>query len=296
MSVRKLMYLFLVANFFMPIGTTFGMSSPVSPGKLFLVSTGPGDPKYLTQQAIDTMQKADIVLANTETAKRMDKFVAGKTVEDPWKELWTYQGKIWMKDLETFAPEERAAIVAAKSRQRDQYVVNLKKILAQGKNIVVLDGGDPTVYSRGFWLLEGLDESQFEIVPGVGAMTASMAALKRTSSGGGARYIMQTAPYSFLGKEDPDDLARALSRYPGTLVFYMGLTKLGDLVTTLKKYNQPDLPIAVVFHAGYPEKERTVKGSLNDIMEKLSGEQEKWMGMIIVGKSLTGPPFALLEQ
>ena len=52
----------------------------------------------------------------------------------------------------------------------------------------------------------------------------------------------------------------------------------------------------VVYHAGYPEKERVVKGSLRDIMDKLSGEKEKWMGMIIVGKALTDQPFALLEQ
>jgi uroporphyrin-III C-methyltransferase len=66
-------------------------------------------------------------------------------------------------------------------------------------------------------------------------------------------------------------------------------------VDTLKKYNQLDLPIAVVYYAGFPGKEKVVKGSLNDIMSKID-EKEKWMGMIVVGKSLTGPPFTPLEQ
>jgi siroheme synthase len=295
MSKVKLSWVLLIAGFLSATGMAYGMAPPTGPGKLSLVSTGPGDPKYLTLQAIETMQKADLVLANPEVEKRLAKYLEGKKVEDPWKDLWMHQGKIWMKDLESYKPEERPAIVAEKSKQRDEYVKNLKEILAQGKNIVVLDGGDPTVYSRGFWLLEGLSDDQIEIVPGVGAMTASLSALKRSSTGAGARYVVQTAPFNFFGKSDHDDLARDLSRYPGTLVFYMGLAKLGNLVDTLKKYNQTDLPIAVVLHAGYPEKERVVKGTLNDIMAKMAEEKEKWMGMIIVGKSLTGPPFALLD-
>ena len=66
------------------------------------------------------------------------------------------------------------------------------------------------------------------------------------------------------------------------------------MVETLKKYNPADLPIAVVYYAGYPEKEKVVKGTLTDIMSKVD-EKEKWMGMIIVGKSLTGPHFVLLD-
>jgi uroporphyrin-III C-methyltransferase len=285
----------MVAIGFLIAGAAPGQAVAATPGKLYLVSTGPGDPKYLTLQAIETMEKADLVLVHPEMAKRFAKYLEGKKVEDPWKDLWMHQGKIWMKDLATFPPEERPAIVAAKSKERDEYVKHLKELLAQGKNIVVLDSGDPTVYCRGFWILEALDESQFEIVPGVGAMTASMVALKRSSSGAGARYVMQTAPFGFFGKKDHDDLARDLSRYPGTLVFYMALLKIGDLVDTLKKYNQPDLPIAVVYYAGYPEKEKVVKGTLNDIMSKIDAK-EKWMGMIVVGQALTGPPFKPLEQ
>lgn len=275
-------------------GVAPGLAAPANPGKFFLVSVGPGDPKYLTLQAIDAMQKADLVLSHPEAAQKVAKYIDGKKVEDPWPQLWMHQGKIWMKDLHTYKPEERPAIVAQKSRERDEYVKNIKAMLAQGKNIVLLDGGDPTVYPRGFWLLEGLSDDQIEIVPGIGAMTASMAALKRSSTGAGARYVVQTAPFSFFGKKDRDDLARDLSKYPGTLVFYMGLAQLGEIVDTLKKYNPPDLPIAVVYYAGYPEKEKVVKGTLKDIMSKLD-DKEKWMGMIVVGQSLTGPHFKLLD-
>jgi len=292
MVVKKLWVMGLILGLLVVLGPVPGLAATA--GKFYLLSTGPGDPKYLTLQAIETMQKADLVLSHPEAARKVAEYIEGKPVEDPWKDLWMHQGKIWMRDLHTFKPEERQAIVAQKAKERDDYVKKLQAQLAQGKNIVLLDGGDPTVYSRGFWLLEGMSDDQVEIVPGIGAMTASFAALKRQSSGAGARYVMQTAPFSFFGKQDRDDLARDLAKYQGTLVFYMGLDKMGELVETLKKYNPADLPIAVVYYAGYPEKERVVKGTLNDILSKVD-QQEKWMGMIIVGRSLTGPAFVLEE-
>lgn len=264
-------------------------------GTLSVVSTGPGDPKHITVKALETIKAADLVLCSSQAAKPLQDVLQGKKVEDPWKELWFYQGKPWMKDLATFKPEERRKIVAEKKRQRDAYVKRLNALLDQGKKVALLDGGDPTVYSRAFWLLEGVPEDRVEIIPGVGAMTAALAALKKASTGGGARFVAQTAPFSFFGKPDRDDLARDLSRQPGTLVFYMGLSEIANLVESLKKFNPGDLPVAVVYYAGYPQKEKVVKGALDTILAKVAPEKEKWMGMIIVGRCLTGPSFLLSE-
>ncbi len=262
-------------------------------GKFSIVSTGPGDPQHITVKAIETIKQADLVLCDDRSAQRLQQYLQGKKVEDPWKELWTHQGKIWMKDLATFPAEERPAIIALKKKQRDEFVHKMKGLLGQGKKVALLDGGDPTIFSRAFWLVEGLDEAQWEIIPGVGAATASMAALKKASTGGGARYVAQTAPYSFFAPPHPEDLASDLSKYPGTLIFYMGLSEMGKIVDTLKKFNPPDLPVAVVYYAGYADKEKVVQGTLADIMAKISAESEKWMGMIIVGRCLTGPHFTL---
>ncbi|MBW1952921.1 MAG: tetrapyrrole methylase [Deltaproteobacteria bacterium] len=262
-------------------------------GTLYLVSTGPGDPQHLTVKALETIKNADLVLCSHQSAKNLREILKGKKVEDPWKELWFYQGVPWMKDLATFKPEARAKIVAEKKRQRDEYVKRLQILLDQGKKVALLEGGDPTVYSRSFWILDELDEGRVEIIPGVGAMTAAMAALKKSSTGGGARFVAQTAPFAFFGKSDRDDLARDLSRYPGTLVFYMGIAEIENLVNTLKKYNSADLPLAVVFYAGYAEKEKVIKGNLGNILGKVAPEKEDWLGMIIVGHCLEGPAFNL---
>jgi precorrin-4 methylase len=295
MAKGKLAKLIFITVLLFLFGMIFSVAAFAGAGKLSLVSTGPGDPQHITVKALNTIKNADLVLCSPQSAKQLQEVLQGKRVEDPWQELWFYQGKPWMKDLATFKPEERAKIVAEKKRQRDEYVKNLKGLLAQGQKVALLDSGDPTVYSRAFWLLEGLEEDQVEIIPGVGAMTAAMAALKKASTGGGARFVAQTAPFSFFGKPDRDDLARDLSRQPGTLVFYMGLTEIGKIVDALKKFNPGDLPVAVVYYAGYPQKEKVVKGTLDNIMGKIAQEKEKWMGMIIVGRCLTGPNFILSE-
>jgi uroporphyrin-III C-methyltransferase len=263
------------------------------PGKFYVVSTGPAGPELATLKAIETMKQADLVLSDPGTAQRFKAYLQGKKVQDPWPKLWVYHGKIWMKELATFKPAERQAVVAKKSRERDEYVQRLKGLLAQGENVALLDGGDPTIFSRAFWLLKGLPQDQVEIIPGVGAYTAAMAALKKAGTGGGARFVLQTAPFAFFGRTDPDDLARALSHFNGTLVFYMGLAKIDHIVSTLKKYNPGDLPVAVVYYAGYPRQQKVVKGTLDNILARIAPEKEQWLGMIIVGRAITGPNFML---
>jgi uroporphyrin-III C-methyltransferase len=49
--------------------------------------------------------------------------------------------------------------------------------------------------------------------------------------------------------------------------------------------------MAVVYYAGHTGKEKVVKGTLNDILAKVGSGKEKWWGMIIVGRCLTGPAF-----
>jgi uroporphyrin-III C-methyltransferase len=295
MTKMRTIWLILAVGLTLVLNVAPGAGAPPPQGRFYVVSTGPAGPELATLKAIDTIKNADLVLCEPRTAQRFQAYLQGKKVQDPWKELWHHRGKIWMKDLKSFKPEERQAVVAEKSRQRDEFVKQMKVLLTQGKRIALLDGGDPTIFSRAFWLLEGLDPDQVEIIPGVGAYTAAMAALKKASTGGGARFVLQTAPFSFFGKTRRDDLAQALSRFPGTLVFYMGLSEIQGLVSTLKKYNPGDLPVAVVYYAGYPQKEKVVKGTLDNILARIAPEKEKWLGMIIVGRAITGPNFTLSE-
>lgn len=75
------------------------------------------------------------------------------------------------------------------------------------------------------------------------------------------------------------------------MVFFMGLEEMQHLVSLLQKYYPADLPIAVVYHAGFPDKEKVVKGTIANILSKIAAEKEQWLGMIIVGRALEGSPY-----
>ncbi len=205
----QLLGLILAAGLIVALGTLPASAAPLGQGKFSVIGTGPAGPEHATLKALETMKKADLVLCHPELAKKFQTYLKGKKVEDPWQELWFHQGKVWMKELPRLNPEERQAVLKEKVRQRDEYVKKIRAFLSQGKKVALLDGGDPTVYSRACWLLEGLDDGQVEVIPGVGAASASMAALKRASTGSGARFVAQTAPFSFFG-------TKAMTTLPGT--------------------------------------------------------------------------------
>jgi precorrin-4 methylase len=272
------------------------------PGKLWIVSTGPGDSKYLTLQAVETIRKADLVLARPQEAAKVSRFLEGKTVKGPeqWSRIWRENGSPWIRDLHDLPLEERRRIADKKTRERDDYARELKKMLALGKQIVILDEGDPTIFSTFFfWLLEAFPSDQVEIVPGVGAMTAAFAALKRCSTGADSRYVLQTGPDLFLrqstsGKPEHGP-AGDLARHAGTLVFYMALEKIAPLAENLKTHLPGNVPVAVVYHAGVSDKEKIIQGTLDTISTLTAEEDEKWIGLVIVGRCLKGsalPPAA----
>jgi len=265
-----------------------GGTAQPSPGKFYLVGLGPAGPEHATLKALETIQKADLILCHPELAAPFQAYLQGKKVLDPWKDLWPEQ------NLRQLTPEARQELIAAKERQREAFLQEMQARLRRGENIALLTGGDPTVYSRAFWLMRGLEDSAVEIIPGLGAVTAAMAALKRPSTGGKARFVLLTSAPSFLSPDD-GDLAKDLSRYNGTLVFYMGLKHVHRLIHTLRKHHPGDLPVAIVYYAGYPDREKVIRGTLDDILTKVEPGQEQWWGMIIVGRCLTGTGFTLSD-
>ena len=53
------------------------------------------------------------------------------------------------------------------------------------------------------------------------------------------------------------------------MVFYMALSSMDRLVEKFKKYYPPELPMAIVYYAGYSEKERVLKSTLGTIRDDL---------------------------
>ncbi|MCD6185707.1 MAG: hypothetical protein J7K84_07960 [Deltaproteobacteria bacterium] len=153
----------------------------------------------------------------------------------------------------------------------------------------MLDSGDPCVYGPSlYWLLKGFDYQYLEVIPGISAFNAAGAALKKPMIGEGINFVMLTAPHSMFGRsfEKGDKLLKDFSKYDVTMVFYMALSSMDKLVEKFSKYYPPELPMAIVYYAGYSEKERILKSTLGKILDDLKKTDEKWMGLLIIGKAV----------
>jgi precorrin-4 methylase len=75
------------------------------------------------------------------------------------------------------------------------------------------------------------------------------------------------------------------------MILYMAMYEPLKLFAALEKVLPPDMPCAAVFWAGYPDRERVVRGTLADMGETLSKDKERFMGLLFIGRFLEGKPY-----
>lgn len=259
-------------------------------GHFYAIGTGPAGPRTATLQALDTIKKMDLIVASDRHVKLFAEYVGNKPVLfDPWTDIWDYKGKPQQKLNNT----ELTQFKVERFRIRDKRIAQFKHLLAEGKDIGLLDSGNPCLYGPSHWYVEQMDPEDVVIIPGMGCDSAAMATLgKSTIPAHNAGFVLQTAPFSLMGwglKEN--NILKDLAKYPSTMVFYMALWKSEELFAELNKVFPPDMPCAVVFWAGYPDRERILRGTVADMREKLSKDKEKFMGLLLVGRFMEGKPY-----
>lgn len=196
-------------------------------GKVYLVGAGPGDPRLLTVRGLQCLQKADTVLfdglANSrilDWAPQAECISVGKHGQTP---IWTQQ-------------------------EINRRLVELAR---QGKAVVRLKGGDPAVFARTAEELEVLVAQQvpFEVVPGITAAlaAASYVGIPITHRDHASAVAFVTGQQRSSNVPQPDLDWDALARFPGTLVFYMGVTTAQQWTDKLLDAGKaPDTPVAII--------------------------------------------------
>ena len=155
-----------------------------------------------------------------------------------------------------------------------------------GKRVVRLKGGDPFVFGRGGEEAEALAAAgvAFEVVPGVTAGVAAPA-----YAGIPVTHRDAASAVAFVtGHEDPEkpDSALdwdALARFPGTLVFYMGVRNLPRIAERLTAAGRdPGEAVAVVERGTHPG-QRTVVDTLGGIAARVESERVRPPSITVVG-------------
>jgi uroporphyrinogen III methyltransferase / synthase len=233
------------------------------PGVVYLVGAGPGDPGLMTARSLELIASADAIFHDRLIPPRA---LAGAR-EDA--EL-SYVGKAPGK------PSVPQGEIAEKLIEASQ----------AGKSVVRLKGGDPFVFGRGGEEGEALHEAgiEFEVVPGVTAGVAASA-----YAGIPVTHRDDASAVAFVtGHEDPEKAEtaldwEALARFPGTLVFYMGVKRLGDngaaLIAAGRSADEP----AAAVECGTMAGQRTVVATLGTLAEAVERENVRAPALIVVG-------------
>lgn len=263
----------------------FLISFPVEAGKqgkLYVVGMGPAGPDLTAPRALEIVKKADVYLTSPGLPDRFDLFSdhidPDKVAFDPWEPL---------REARQLKKNDYEAWEAHTEKHRKKIHDFLLEKINEGSTVVMMDGGDPCIYGPSLHhLLKGFDEDLFEVIPGMGAFNAASAALKKSFTPEDVRFVMLTSPRSLFGEnwEKDDEILKDLAKYETTMVWYMSLRSIDRVAERLAKYYPPDFPIAIVYYAGYPDKEKVLKSQLDRIVKDVQQMDEAWLGLFIAGK------------
>jgi uroporphyrinogen III methyltransferase / synthase len=232
-------------------------------GIVYLVGAGPGDPGLMTRRSLELIASADAIL--------YDRLIPPGALDGARADA----------ELRYVGKEPGAA--ALSQEETNELLVELARA---GKRVVRLKGGDPFVFGRGGEEAEALASAgvPFEVVPGVTAGVAAPA-----YAGIPVTHRDAASAVAFVtGHEDPDkpDTALdwdALARFPGTLVFYMGIRRLPLIAERLMEAGRDPGEAAAVVERGTHPGQRTVLDSLNGIAARVEAEEIRAPAITVVG-------------
>jgi uroporphyrinogen III methyltransferase/synthase len=216
---------------------------PLAP-TVALVGAGPGHPGLLTLRGAECLAGADLVL--------YDRLVPTRLLEYAPRAR-----RLCVEELHPHHPERVPLI--------NQALIDAAR---QGLRVVRLKGGDPFVFGRGGEEAAALRQAgiPYEIVPGVTAALGASACtgIPLTHRNHASAVVL------VAGHETPDKAGgrldwNALAHFPGTLVVYMGMTRLPRIVQALVDHGKDPTTPAAAVHWCTTGWQRTVEAPLGEL-------------------------------
>jgi uroporphyrinogen III methyltransferase/synthase len=230
---------------------------------VYLVGAGPGDPGLMTRRSLELIAAADAIL--------YDRLIPPGALDGARGDArLVYVGK---------QPGGHAM-------EQEEINARLVELGRELRTVVRLKGGDPFVFGRGGEEAQALREAgvPFEVVPGVTAGVAAPA-----YAGIPVTHRDAASAVAFVtGHEDPEkpDSALdwpALAAFPGTLVFYMGVGRLGESARKLIESGRDGSEPAAVIERGTLPGQRTVRATLAEIAQAAAEAEIKPPAITLIG-------------
>lgn len=231
-------------------------------GEAWLVGAGPGDPGLLTIRAMQVMQTADVILH--------DRLVSAEVLA------------LARRDADLISVGK---IPGCQANSQEEINALLVSLVASGKRVCRLKGGDPFMFGRGGEEAEALNRAGLscQVVPGITAAAgcAAYAGIPLTHRGVSQSVAFVTAH----GKDSVDNLDwRSLARDKQTLAFYMGVQRFAELMNNLiENGRSADTPVAII-EKGTTAEQRVIRGNLGQLTMLREAHRVQAPAMLIVGE------------
>lgn len=223
---------------------------------VYFIGAGPGNVDLITVKGRNILSKADIVI---------------------------YAGSLVSKEHLEFCKDGVETYNSA-TMNLDEVVDMYKKAEEQGKMVVRLHTGDPSIYGA---IKEQMDELEllnidYEVIPGVSSFTAAAAAIKKEFTlPGVSQTVILTRVEGRTSVPEGEKLEK-LASIGASMAIFLSISMIDKVVQQLKKGYGKNVPIAVVERATYDD-ERVIVGTLDDISEKVKKSKITKCAQILVG-------------
>jgi uroporphyrin-III C-methyltransferase/precorrin-2 dehydrogenase/sirohydrochlorin ferrochelatase len=231
-------------------------------GQAYLVGAGPGDPELITLRGRKLLARADAVL--------YDRLVNPKILDYA------------RRDAELISVGKSAGKLSIKQAQINRLLVGL---VASGKHVCRLKGGDPMVFGRVGEELEALTDAglPFQIVPGVSAVEgcAAYAGIPLTLRDEAEAILITTGHTSDHGAGD-----LSAFRKGQTLALYMAVARFGAVASRLlEQGHAAATPIAIIEN-GTTEHQRVIRSSLEHLADIAAEHAVQSPALLLIGETV----------
>jgi len=232
---------------------------------IYFIGAGPGDPELLTIKAQKIIQQAKVII---------------------------YAGSLVNKKLLKLAA--RSALIYDSSKMNlDEVLAVFSQARKKKKIVARIHSGDPSLYGAIQEQINWCKKNKIPcaVIPGVSSFCAAAAALKQELT---LPQISQTVIITRLSdrtKVPAKEDLKALSRIKATLIIFLSIQNIKEVVAKLIFGYTKTTPAAVVYKASWPE-EKIIRGTLGDIAAKIKQAGIKRQALVIVGDVLKQEGFA----
>jgi precorrin-4/cobalt-precorrin-4 C11-methyltransferase len=176
----------------------------------------------------------------------------------------------------------------------DEIIAEMSAADARGVDVARVHSGDPSLYGAIGEQMRRLDALAipYDITPGVPAFAAAAATLgAEFTLPGVSQTVILTRTAMKASDMPPGEELAALGASGATLAIHLSVRNLRHVTAALIPHYGADCPVAVVYRASWPD-EIVLRGTLDDIRQKVRGEKITRTALIIVGRVLAAEGFA----